>query len=401
MHIHRLTGHAGTAHSFRGRIRIGRAVHVLQIIIYSVVDLSSVPLGIQGGVLGGHGGFVPSGRAVYIRVPTAKGVTRSAQVIGGQDGDSRAIAVDVGFVFCAVRPACITAVQVIGQRILVTGVIHLDHRVAVALDSLLLKALCGKSGVGLTFGGSRLTCSAGLGFFVRKGIVIARYILLIMLHGVGDTALRCPLGVEGDIVVGHGDLSNRSRAVCIRVPTIKGVTRSLHIALRQEFERSAQTIGFNTGVRNPCCVLGVQVIGQTVPLAGVADGNRSTVLCVDLVAHRFRNGIDAVLRLCKELRRIDGNCFVRFSGLDLGRLRPLTVCALLPEHQEIVDVIRHPLGVEGKVLGGHLGFSKLGCVRCVRIPTVKGVAKAGGGIVQPVKLIAIAIGHSAFLTIAI
>ena len=87
--------------------------------------------------------------------------------------------------------------------------------------------------------------------------------------------------------------------------------------------------------------------------------------------------------------------------MDLGRLRPLTVCALLPEHQEIVDVIRHPLGVEGKVLGGHLGFSKLGCVRCVRIPTVKGVAKAGGGIVQPVKLIAIAIGHSAFLTIAI
>ena len=31
----------------------------------------------------------------------------------------------------------------------------------------------------------------------------------------------------------------------------------------------------------------------------------------------------------------------------------------------------------------------------------QGVAKAGGGIVQPVKLIAIAIGHSAFLTIAI
>ena len=41
--------------------------------------------------------------------------------------------------------------------------IYLDHRAAVAIDSLLLKALRGKSGVGLTFGGSRLTRSAGLG----------------------------------------------------------------------------------------------------------------------------------------------------------------------------------------------------------------------------------------------
>ena len=371
----------------------------MQIVVYSVVDLPRVPLGIQGGVLRRHGGRGKLSRTVRIRVPAAKGVTRAAQVVGGQDGDSRAIAVGVGFGFCAVRPACITAVQVIGQRILVTGVIHLDHRAAVALDSLLVEVLGGESGVGLTFGGSRLTRSAGLGFFVRKGIVIARYILLIMLHGVGDTALRCPLGIEGDIMVGHGDLSNRSRAVCIRVPTIKGVTRSRHIALRQELERSVQTIGFNTGVRNPICVLGVQVIGQTVPLAGVADGNRSAVLRADGVAHRFRDVIGVVLRLRKELRRIDGNCFVRFSGSGLGCLRPLAVCALLAEHKEIVDVIRHPLGVEVNIMAGHGGFNKLGCVCCIFIPAVESVAKAGGSIVQLVKLIAIAIGHSAYLTI--
>ena len=246
MHIHSLTSLAGTGHSILQYVI--RAVHVLQIVVYGVVDLPRVPLGIQGGVLGGHGGFVPSGRAVYIRVPTAKGVTRSAQVIGGQDGDSRAIAVDVGFVFCAVRPACITAVQVIGQRVLIAGVIHLDHRAAVALDSLLVEVLGGESGVGLTFGGSRLTCSAGLGFRVRKGVVIVRYILLIMLHGVGDTALRCPLGIEGNVLGGHGARSKRSRAARIRVPTIKGVTRSRHIALRQELERSAQTILSDTGI---------------------------------------------------------------------------------------------------------------------------------------------------------
>ena len=152
------------------------------------------------------------------------------------------------FVFCAIRPACIVAVEVIGQRILVTGVIHLDHRAAVAIDSLLLKALRGKSGVGLTFGGSRLTRSAGLGFFVRKGIVIVRHILLIVLHSIGDPALRCPLGIEGDIMVGHGGRSKRSRAVCIRVPTIKGVTRSRHMALRQELEHSAHTILSDTGI---------------------------------------------------------------------------------------------------------------------------------------------------------
>ena len=44
-----------------------------------------------------------------------------------------------------------------------------------------------------------LTRSAGLGFFVRKGVFIVRYILLIMLHGIGDTALHCPLGIESDI----------------------------------------------------------------------------------------------------------------------------------------------------------------------------------------------------------
>ena len=220
----------------------------MQIIVYSVVDLPSVPLGIQGDVLRRHGGCGELSRTARIRVPAAKGGTRSAQVIGARGGDSRAITISVEFVFCAIRPACITAVQVIGQRILVTGVIHLDHRVAVALDSLLLKALCGKSGVGLTFGGSRLIRSTGLGFRVRKGIFIARHILLIMLHSIGDPALRCPLGIEGDIMVGHGGRSKRSRAVCIRVPTIKGVTRSRHIALRQEFERSAQTILSDTGI---------------------------------------------------------------------------------------------------------------------------------------------------------
>ena len=303
------------------------------------------------------------------------------------------------FVFCAIRPACIVAVEVIGQRILVTGVIHLDHRAAVAIDSLLLKALRGKSGVGLTFGGSRLTRSTGLGFRVRKGIFIVRHILLIMLHSIGDPALRCPLGIEGDIMVGHGGRSKRSRAVCIRVPTIKGVTCSRHIALRQELERSAQTIGFNTGFRNPICVLGVQVIGQTVPLAGVADGNRSAVLRADGVAHRFRDVIGVVLRLRKELRRIDGNCFVRFSGSGLGCLRPLAVCALLAEHKEIVDVIRHPLGVEGDICGRHGRSTPRSFVCCIFIPTAEGIAKAGRGIVQPVKLIAIAIGHSAYLTI--
>ena len=304
------------------------------------------------------------------------------------------------FVFCAIRPACIVAVEVIGQRILVTGVIHLDHRAAVALDGLLRNTLrCGKSGVGLTFGGGKLTRSAGLGFFVRKGIVIVRHILLIVLHSIGDPALRCPLGIEGDIMVGHGGRSKRSRAVCIRVPTIKGVTCSRHIALRQELERSAQTIGFNTGFRNPICVLGVQVIGQTVPLAGVADGNRSAVLRADGVAHRFRDVIGVVLRLRKELRRIDGNCFVRFSGSGLGCLRPLAVCTLLAEHKEIVDVVRLPLGIEGKILGGHGRFGKLVLVGFVRVPAVKDITKAGGGIVQLVKLIAIAIGHSAYLTI--
>ena len=220
-----------------------------------------------------------------------------------------------------------------------------------------------------------------------------------MLHSIGDPALRCPLGIEGDIMVGHGGRSKRSRAVCIRVPTIKGVTRSRHIALRQELERSAQTIGFNTGGRNPCCIRGVQVIGQTVPLAGVADGNRSAVLRADGVAHRFRDVIGVVLRLRKELRRIDGNCFVRFSGSGLGCLRPLAVCTLLAEHKEIVDVVRLPLGIEGKILGGHGRFGKLVLVGFVPVPAVKDITKAGGGIVQLVKLIAIAIGHSAYLTI--
>ena len=63
--------------------------------------------------------------------------------------------------------------------------------------------------------------------------------------------------------------------------------------------------------------------------------------------------------------------------------------------------IRHPLGVEGKVLGGHGRCGKRILAGFVRIPAAEGVAKAGGGIVQPVKLIAIAIGHSAYLTIAI
>ena len=374
----------------------------MQIVVYSVVDLPSVPLGIQGGVLRRHGsrGKLISACARFVCVPAAKGVTRSAQVVGTRGGDSRAITISVEFVFCAVRPACTTAVEVIGQRVFVAGVIHLDHRAAVALDDLLRNTLrCGESGVGLTSGGGKLTRSAGLGFRFRKGIFIVRHILLIMLHSIGDPALRCPLGIEGNIMVGHGGRSKRSRAVCIRVPTIKGVTRSRHIALRQELERSAQTIGFNTGVRNPCCIRGVQVIGQFVPLTGVADGNRSAVLRVDLVAHRFRNGIDAVLRLCKELRRIDGNCFVRFPGLDLGRLRPLAVCPLFAEHKEIIDIDRLPLGVEGKVLGRHGRCGKRILVGFVRVPAIKDIAKAGRGVVQPVKLIAIAIGHSAYLTI--
>ena len=292
----------------------------MQIVVYSVVDLARVPLGIQGGVLRRHGGCGELSRTARIRVPTIKGVTYSAQVIGGRSGDFRTETIFAGFGGFTVCPNGIAAVQVIGQRILVTGVIHLDHRAAVALDSLLLKALCGKSGVGLTFGGSRLTCSAGLGFRVRKGVVIARDILLIMLHGVGDTALRCPLGVEGNVLGRHGGCGKRSRAVCIRVPTIKGITRSRHIALRQELERSVQTIGFNTGFRNPICVLGVQVIGQTVPLTGIADGNRSAVLRADGVVHLLGKVIGVFLFVRKELRRIDGNCFVRFSGAGLGRL---------------------------------------------------------------------------------
>ena len=87
--------------------------------------------------------------------------------------------------------------------------------------------------------------------------------------------------------------------------------------------------------------------------------------------------------------------------MDLGRLRPLAVLALLAEHKEIVDVIRQPLGVEGKVLGGHGRFGKLVLVGFVRVPAIKDIAKAGRVIVQPVKFSAIAIGHSAYLTIAI
>ena len=56
LHIHGLTSLVGTGHSFRRRIRIGRAVHVLQIVVYGVVDLPRVPLGIQGDVLRRHGG---------------------------------------------------------------------------------------------------------------------------------------------------------------------------------------------------------------------------------------------------------------------------------------------------------------------------------------------------------
>ena len=84
-------------------------------------------------------------------------------------------------------------------------------------------------------------------------------------------------------------------------------------------------------------------------------------------------------------------------------MRPLSVCALLAEHKEIVDVIRHPLGVESDICGRHGGRGKLisACTRFVRIPAAEGVAKAGRGVVQPVKVIAIAIGHSAFLIIAI
>ena len=132
--------------------------------------------------------------------------------------------------------------------------------------------------------------------------------------------MRCPLGVEGNVLGRHGGCGKRSRAVCIRVPTIKGITRSRHIALRQELERSVQTIGFNTGFRNPICVLGVQVIGQTVPLTGIADGNRSAVLRADGVVHLLGKVIGVFLFVRKELRRIDGNCFVRFSGAGLGRL---------------------------------------------------------------------------------
>ena len=113
------------------------------------------------------------------------------------------------------------------------------------------------------------------------------------------------------------------------------------------------------------------------------------------------NDIGVFFRLCKKIRRIDGNCFVRFSNLDLGRLRPLAVLALLAERKEIVDVIRQPLGVEGKVLGGHGRFGKLVLVGFVRVPAIKDIAKAGRVLVQPVKFSAIAIGHSAYLTIAI
>ena len=198
----------------------------MQIVVYSVVDLARVPLGIQGGVLRRHGGCGELSRTARIRVPTIKGVTYSAQVIGGRSGDFRTETIFAGFGGFTVCPNGIAAVQVIGQRILVTGVIHLDHRAAVALDSLLLKALCGKSGVGLTFGGSRLTCSAGLGFRVRKGVVIVRDILLIMLHGVGDTALRCPLGVEGNIFGRHGRSTPRSFVCCIFIPTAEGIAKA-------------------------------------------------------------------------------------------------------------------------------------------------------------------------------
>ena len=71
-----------------------------------------------------------------------------------------------------------------------------------------------------------------------------------MLHGVGNIALRDPLGIEGNVLGGHGGRSKLISACArfVRVPTIKGVTRSLHIALRQEFERSAHTILSDTGI---------------------------------------------------------------------------------------------------------------------------------------------------------
>ena len=222
----------------------------MQIVVYSVVDLPRVPLGIQGSVLRRHGGRGKLSRTVRICVPAAKGVTRAAQVVGGRSGDFRTKTIFVGLVGFTVCPNGITAVEVIGQRVFVTVVIHLDHRAAVALDGLLVEALHGESGVGLAFGGGKLTRSAGLGFSVRKGIVIVRYILLIMLHGVGNIALRDPLGIEGNVLGGHGGRSKLISACArfVRVPTIKGVTRSLHIALRQEFERSAHTILSDTGI---------------------------------------------------------------------------------------------------------------------------------------------------------
>ena len=85
--------------------------------------------------------------------------------------------------------------------------------------------------------------------------------------------------------------------------------------------------------------------------------------------------------------------------MDLGRLRPLAVCPLFAEHKEIIDIDRLPLGVEGKVLGRHGRCGKRILVGFVRVPAIKDIAKAGRGVVQPVKLIAIAIGHSAYLTI--
>ena len=80
------------------------------------------------------------------------------------------------------------------------------------------------------------------------------------------------------------------------------------LQLRQELERSAQTIGFNTGFRTPCCVLCVQVIGQAVLLAGIADGKRSAVLRTDDVAHRLGDVIGVVFRLrnAKVIARPDG-----------------------------------------------------------------------------------------------
>ena len=57
-------------------------------------------------------------------------------------------------------------------------------------------------------------------------------------------------------------------------------------------------------------------------------------------------------------------------------MRPLAVRALLAKHKEIVDVIRQPLGVEGKVLGGHGGRSKLCRAVYIRVPTIKGVTRS-------------------------